>query len=73
MAVAGRDQLRDLRRQKTLQPADAFDLAELRFDPFFERLVPVLELVGLLLKLVGLFAHRGMCEWRVRGPSGQLQ
>ena len=60
MAVARGDQLRHLRRQEAFEPADALDLAELGLDPLFQRLVPILELVGLLLQLVGLLAHGGM-------------
>ena len=57
VSVGRRDQLRDLRRQEALQPADAFDFAELLFDPLFQRLVPVQELVGLFLQLAGLLLN----------------
>ena len=52
--------MRDLRRQETLEPADALDLAELLLDPLFQRLVPVLQLLGLLLQLAGLLLHGGV-------------
>ena len=60
VAVGGGDQLRDLRRQEALELADALDLAELGLDAVFQRLVPVLELVGLLLQFCRLLLHRGM-------------
>ena len=60
MAVGGGDQLRHLRRQETLQPADALDLGELLFDPLLQRPVPVLQLVGLLLQFCRLLLHGGM-------------
>jgi len=44
-----RQSVRDLRRQKTFELADALDFAELFFDALFQRFVPVQELVGLLL------------------------
>ena len=73
MAVGGGDQLRHLRRQKTLQLPDALDLAELCFHPLFQRAVPVLQLVGLLLQLVGLLAHGGVRGLQVRGSCGPLR
>ena len=40
LAAGSNDRLRELRRQKPLQPADPLDLADLRRDACFERLVP---------------------------------
>ena len=57
----------DLRREEALEPADALDLAELRLDPLLQRAVPVLELLGLLLQLVGLLAHDGVARSPARG------
>ena len=60
MAVGGGDQLRYLRREETLELADALDLAELGLDPLLQRAVPVLQLLGLHLELGGLLAHDGV-------------
>ncbi len=60
MAVGGGDQLRHLRRQETLQPPDALDLAQLFLDPLLQRPVPVLQLVGLFLQFCGLLLHGGV-------------
>ena len=61
MAVGGGDQLRHLRRQEALEfLGDALDLGDLFFDPFFQRPVPVQQLVGLLLQLACLLLHGGM-------------
>ncbi len=58
MAVRRSDQLRDLRREETLELADAADLLELGCDALLQRLVPVLQLIGLLLQLCRLLLHR---------------
>ena len=71
VAVGGGDQLRHLRRQETLQPADALDLAELCLDPLFQRPVPVLQLVGLLLQLAARTVV--MRRLPVRGSCGPLR
>ena len=49
--VDGGDHLRHLRRQESLQAADAIDFRQLRRDPLLERLIPARKLLGLLLEL----------------------
>ena len=60
MAVGGSDQLRHLRGEETLELADALDLGELFLDALLQRLVPVLQLLGLRLELARLLLHRRM-------------
>ena len=56
--VRGRNHLRHLRRQESLQAADPLDLGQLIRDALLEQPIPARQLLGLLLQLLRLQLHR---------------
>ena len=52
LVAGGKNEIDDLRREKSLEPADPLDLGELLADALLERLVPAREVGGLLLHLI---------------------
>ena len=52
VVAGGKDEIDDLRREKSLEPADPLDLGELLAHALLERLVPAREVGGLLLHLI---------------------